>query len=420
MQVEVSHESDCYCLPLLTRTGMDPMSRRFVWKHLSEIKEGRVIVITTHAMEEADLLSDNVAILSHGTLAAFGSPLELKTKYGSSLQFSLICDKKDQEAVEQMVSDIFADSPYIELDSSTSGYSTVTVKKVCKDNVESEEQGDGVPLTSLLAFLDWLENENTLIHEFGISNSSLEEVFLAVTRQAPPHVPTESNDRGCCFFRCCRKKPLQTPSESTDAGNASASQTYGQTIAHMPKVDVSSYSRKLSIWNQTRAILIFNFMRNWSGRPSVGNWVTFSVFCAVNMIIGELESLSTRFVVNRKSLTLPFYAALGFSMALIWPYAAISFYLLAPVCFLSFMLISLIAPIYSDRNNGLFKMMSTQSLMEPAFLLGTWIYSFSVQFLYSLVLLTLFYGSSIYRAASIPTCDPNDNDCGYAKFGGRP
>lgn len=82
------------------------------------------------------------------------------------------------------------------------------------------------------------------------------------------------------------------------------------------------------------------------------------------------------------------------------------------------MLISLIAPIYSDRNNGLFKMMSTQSLLEPAFLLGTWIYSFSVQLLYSLVLLSLFFGSSVYRTASI--CDPNDSNCGYAKFGGRP
>ena len=84
------------------------------------------------------------------------------------------------------------------------------------------------------------------------------------------------------------------------------------------------------------------------------------------------------------------------------------------------MLISLIAPIYSDRHNGLFKMMSTQSLLEPAFLLGTWIYSFCVQFIYSFVLLTLFFGSSIFRTASVPNCDTNDIDCGYAKFGGRP
>ena len=47
---------------LLRRTGMDPLSRRFVWKHIDEVKEGRVILLTTHAMEEADLLADTVAV----------------------------------------------------------------------------------------------------------------------------------------------------------------------------------------------------------------------------------------------------------------------------------------------------------------------------------------------------------------------
>jgi ABC-type multidrug transport system ATPase subunit len=38
------------------------VSRRFVWKHIDEIKENRVALLTTHAMEEADLLADSVAI----------------------------------------------------------------------------------------------------------------------------------------------------------------------------------------------------------------------------------------------------------------------------------------------------------------------------------------------------------------------
>ena len=54
---------------------MDPVSRRFVWKHIDSIKESRVVLLTTHAMEEADLLADEVAILRKGELAAFGSPL---------------------------------------------------------------------------------------------------------------------------------------------------------------------------------------------------------------------------------------------------------------------------------------------------------------------------------------------------------
>lgn len=41
---------------------MDPLSRRFVWRHIDEIKQGRVVLLTTHAMEEADLLADSVAV----------------------------------------------------------------------------------------------------------------------------------------------------------------------------------------------------------------------------------------------------------------------------------------------------------------------------------------------------------------------
>ena len=43
-------------------TGMDPLSRRYVWRHIDEVKEDRVILLTTHAMEEADLLADTVAV----------------------------------------------------------------------------------------------------------------------------------------------------------------------------------------------------------------------------------------------------------------------------------------------------------------------------------------------------------------------
>ena len=58
---------------LLRRTGMDPLSRRFVWKHIDEVKEGRVILLTTHAMEEADLLADTVAVsFSMGFRCCFG------------------------------------------------------------------------------------------------------------------------------------------------------------------------------------------------------------------------------------------------------------------------------------------------------------------------------------------------------------
>ena len=70
---------------------MDPLSRRRVWAAIEKLKKGRVIVMTTHNMEEADALGDKVAILSRGSLRAVGSSLFLKRRFGAGyVQFHFI------------------------------------------------------------------------------------------------------------------------------------------------------------------------------------------------------------------------------------------------------------------------------------------------------------------------------------------
>ncbi|GBF93217.1 ABC transporter A family member [Raphidocelis subcapitata] len=64
-------------------TGMDPISRRYVWDIINEAKAGRAIVLTTHSMEEADILADRIAIMARGRLKAIGSSIRLKQKYGA-------------------------------------------------------------------------------------------------------------------------------------------------------------------------------------------------------------------------------------------------------------------------------------------------------------------------------------------------
>jgi ABC-2 type transport system ATP-binding protein len=59
-------------------TGLDPRARREVWEVLQGLKqEGKTVFLTTHYMEEAELLADTVAIISKGTIIAMGSPSEL-------------------------------------------------------------------------------------------------------------------------------------------------------------------------------------------------------------------------------------------------------------------------------------------------------------------------------------------------------
>jgi ABC-2 type transport system ATP-binding protein len=64
--------------------GMDPQARRAVWDFVLELRDqGKTIVLTTHYMEEAEELCDEVAIIDHGKLIALGSPGELKAKFGA-------------------------------------------------------------------------------------------------------------------------------------------------------------------------------------------------------------------------------------------------------------------------------------------------------------------------------------------------
>jgi len=68
-------------------SGLDPQSRHAVWALVREARDaGTSVVLTTHAMDEAERLADHVAILSAGRLVASGTPVELTTPSGRSLE----------------------------------------------------------------------------------------------------------------------------------------------------------------------------------------------------------------------------------------------------------------------------------------------------------------------------------------------
>jgi len=71
-------------------SGMDPYSRRSTWNIIQRNKKGRIILLTTHFMDEADLLGDRVAIMAHGKLQCLGSPLFLKNKFGVGYTLTIV------------------------------------------------------------------------------------------------------------------------------------------------------------------------------------------------------------------------------------------------------------------------------------------------------------------------------------------
>ena len=71
-------------------TGLDPRARREVWDVLVSLKQnGKTVFLTTHYMEEAELLADTVAIISKGKIIAMGSPDELIERNANYLVLTL-------------------------------------------------------------------------------------------------------------------------------------------------------------------------------------------------------------------------------------------------------------------------------------------------------------------------------------------
>ena len=70
-------------------SGMDPEARRGMWDVLQSMKEGRSIMLTTHFMEEADMLGDRIAIMAEGQVKCCGSPMFLKSNLGAGFTLTI-------------------------------------------------------------------------------------------------------------------------------------------------------------------------------------------------------------------------------------------------------------------------------------------------------------------------------------------
>src|SRR5215475_12952341 len=74
-------------------TGLDPQSRRQLWDLITDFKSlGRTILLTTHYMDEAEILCDRVAIVDHGKVIALGTPRDLISSLGAEhvVEFTLV------------------------------------------------------------------------------------------------------------------------------------------------------------------------------------------------------------------------------------------------------------------------------------------------------------------------------------------
>jgi hypothetical protein len=70
---------------------MDPINRRHVWDVIEAAKQDRCVVLTTHSMEEADILGDRIGIMAKGRLRCLGNSVRLKSRFGEGYKVSISC-----------------------------------------------------------------------------------------------------------------------------------------------------------------------------------------------------------------------------------------------------------------------------------------------------------------------------------------
>ncbi|GJQ09738.1 hypothetical protein GpartN1_g1529.t1 [Galdieria partita] len=180
-------------------TGMDPVSRRHAWEMIEAAKAGRVIVLTTHSMEEADVLGDRIGIMSKGRLRCLGTPLHLKNKFGTGYRLIILC--KEATIVRKFVTRNIPETEETEMNKTPSNLFVLTFVL---------PRGISQKLAEFFSSLE-RQKESLEISDYSISMSSLEEVFLKVASQenSESSQVTESGNSFWSRFKRWFSKPLQ-------------------------------------------------------------------------------------------------------------------------------------------------------------------------------------------------------------------
>ncbi|KNC47836.1 ATP-binding cassette transporter [Thecamonas trahens ATCC 50062] len=170
-------------------TGMDPVSRRQVWNLIQAKKAGRVIILTTHAMDEADVLGDRIAIMSGGQLSTAGTSLRLKNQFGTGYRVTLVTRAGKLGDIAEFVRDRL---PGVELDESDASESDEPPASA-RDDAQLSFKIPRSQLSHMSRFLKALEKRKKSlgIHDIQLAMESLEAVFLEVAR-----IDEEGNDAG--------------------------------------------------------------------------------------------------------------------------------------------------------------------------------------------------------------------------------
>jgi ABC-2 type transport system ATP-binding protein len=145
--------------------GLDPQSRRVLWNYIRAMRdeEGKTVILTTHLMDEADKLSDRIAIVDHGKLLRLDTPENLKKEIGEGdvVDMKLSDPSRNQELINRLTNleDVLS---VVEVDGRIKLRALNAVGKLQKAMAMVEELG-------------------IRVEDLSVHQNTLEDVFIELT-----------------------------------------------------------------------------------------------------------------------------------------------------------------------------------------------------------------------------------------------
>ena len=145
--------------------GLDPQSRRVLWNYIRLMRdeEGKTVILTTHLMDEADQLSDRIAIIDHGKLIRLDTPENLKKEIGEG---DIVDIKLSDISLNQNLIDLFTDQ---------------------EDVISAVEVNGRIIIRALNAvgklpmMMQIVEKLNARVDDISVRQNTLEDVFIDLT-----------------------------------------------------------------------------------------------------------------------------------------------------------------------------------------------------------------------------------------------
>ncbi|XP_035501650.2 phospholipid-transporting ATPase ABCA1 isoform X2 [Scophthalmus maximus] len=236
--------------------GVDPYARRGIWELLLKYKQGRTIILSTHHMDEADILGDRIAIISHGKMRCCGSSLFLKKRFGSGYYLTLVRDGTEKMAAQRngiIHSQAIEEKDHPLSSSPDDGISSqnwsnsdpsdlTAVGQLVRRNVPEAVflESIGQEITYILPYSGARDGTFALLFQeldlamadlgltsYGISDTTLEEIFLKVAEDTG--VDTEIQTTEELFVKDCKKSSRKSKRNSIASIRAPPEQVSGMT-----------------------------------------------------------------------------------------------------------------------------------------------------------------------------------------------